>query len=207
MITCLTTCTRLAPIDRRIAISFARPLARIKRRFTRFTAPMSKRKNTPACISKRVGRMERTCSACNGLTSDRKPASAIIFASGLSSSTAALCASIWACASAIVAPGFKPRDHVRDAAARVARFRPTLFHTGFIGRKTRASDERNEKQEARRQTIFLGIPFMRVSRPRMFGSELKFCRQKASVRIITFFCGSVSSSVKCGRSLGLHQES
>ena len=59
-ITWLTTCRRLAPIDRRIAISFMCPLARISSRLTRFTAPMSRRNNAPPCINQRVGRIART---------------------------------------------------------------------------------------------------------------------------------------------------
>src|SRR5437868_1840431 len=203
IITCLTTCARLAPIERRIAISFARPLARMRRRFTKLTAPMSSRKNTPACISQRVGRMDRTCSACNGLTSDRKPAAAIIFASELSSSTAALCASIWACASVIVAPGFKRAIMCVTPPPEWRAFGPRSSIPDFIGRKTRASDERKRKAGGKTPTIFLGIPFMRVSRPKMFGSELKRWRQKASVKIVTFFCGSVSSSVKLRPIAGL----
>src|SRR5216110_2879732 len=55
------------------------------------------------------------------------------------------------------------RDHVRDAAARVARFRPTLFHTGFYRKKNACLGR--EKTKSRRQnandlswdTVYAGV--------------------------------------------------
>ena len=41
-------------------LALARPLARIRSRFTRLTAPMTRRKNTPACSNQSVGRIDRT---------------------------------------------------------------------------------------------------------------------------------------------------
>src|ERR1700736_3882433 len=57
----------------------------------------------------------------------------------------------------------QPRDHVRDAAARVARFRPTLFHTGFYRKKNACLGR--EKTKSRRQdandlswdTVYAGV--------------------------------------------------
>ena len=110
---------------------------------------------------------------------ERKPASAIIFASGLSFSTAVLCASICACASAIVAPGFKraiicvpPPPEWRCCGVRSSNL-------VLIGRKSRASEERNRKSGGNTPTIFLGRPFTRISRPRTFGSELRRCAPEA----------------------------
>src|SRR5438128_370159 len=63
---------------------------------------------------------------------------------------------------------FQSRDHVRDTAARVARFRPTLFHIGFY-RKKNARFGR-EKTKSRRQdandlsvdTVYAGITTQNV---------------------------------------------
>jgi len=62
----------------------------------------------------------------------------------------------------------QPRDHARDAAARVARFRPTLFHTGFYRKKNACLGR--EKTKSRRQdandlsldTIYAGITTQNV---------------------------------------------
>src|SRR6266446_8157876 len=62
----------------------------------------------------------------------------------------------------------QPRDHVRDAAARVARFRPTLFHTGFYRKKNARLGR--EKTKSRRQdandlswdTVYAGITTQNV---------------------------------------------
>src|SRR6267142_332095 len=70
---------------------------------------------------------------------------------------------------------FQSRDHVRDAAARVARFRSTLFHIGFYRKKN----------------------------ARLGREKTKSRRQKASVKIMTFFCAAVSSSVKLRPITGL----
>ena len=50
-------------------------------------------------------------------------------------------------------------------------FGPRCSISDLIGRKARASDERKRKAGGRTPTTFRGIPFMRVSRPRTFGSE------------------------------------
>src|SRR6266446_2903273 len=63
---------------------------------------------------------------------------------------------------------FQSRDHVRDAAARVARFRPTLFHTGFYRKKNARLGR--EKTKSRRQdandlswdTVYAGITTQNV---------------------------------------------
>ena len=98
-------------------------------------------------------------------TGDRKPASAIIFASGLSFSTAALCASICDCASAIVAPGFKPRDHVRAAAARMALLRRAFLQacdpyrqkeTRFRGKE--AKIRRQHADDLSRHAVHADVP-------------------------------------------------
>src|SRR5437660_380286 len=62
----------------------------------------------------------------------------------------------------------QPLDHVRDAAARVARFRPTLFHTGFYRKKNACLGR--EKTKSRRQdandlswdTVYAGVTTQNV---------------------------------------------
>src|SRR5206468_4962668 len=62
----------------------------------------------------------------------------------------------------------QPRDHVRAAAARVARFRSTLFHTGFYRKKNARLGR--EKTKSRRQdandlswdTVYAGISTQNV---------------------------------------------
>src|SRR5438132_158499 len=63
---------------------------------------------------------------------------------------------------------FQSRDHVRDAAARVARFRSTLYHIGFYRKKN--ARLRREKTKSRRQdandlswdTVYAGITTQNV---------------------------------------------
>src|SRR6267378_2121005 len=63
---------------------------------------------------------------------------------------------------------FQSRDHVRDAAARVARFRSTLFHIGFYRKKN--ARLRRKKTKSRRQdandlswdTVYAGITTQNV---------------------------------------------
>src|SRR5438552_11416736 len=63
---------------------------------------------------------------------------------------------------------FQSRDHVRAAAARVARFRPTLFHAGFYRKKNARLGR--EKTKSRRQdandlswdTVYAGITTQNV---------------------------------------------
>src|SRR5207237_9047347 len=60
------------------------------------------------------------------------------------------------------------RDHVRDDASRVARFRSTLFHTGFYRKKNACLGR--EKTKSRRQdanelswdTVYAGITTQNV---------------------------------------------
>src|SRR6476646_10425205 len=74
-------------------------------------------------------------------------------------------------------------------------FDPRCSSFDFSETKTRASDDRKRNEGGRTPTIFLGAPFIRISRSKMFGSELKRWRQKASVKIATFFWVIDSSSV------------
>src|SRR5438105_4309249 len=63
---------------------------------------------------------------------------------------------------------FQARDHVRDAAARVARFRSTLFHIGFYRKKNARLGR--EKTKSRRQdandlswdTVYAGVTTQNV---------------------------------------------
>jgi len=96
----------------------------------------------------------------------------------------------------------------RDAAARVARFSATLFHTGFYRKKNAClGREKTKKQEAGRQRIFLWIPFMRYHDPECLDRiEIlppEGVGQDNDVRLqVRFFIGEVA-----GRSPGLHQVS
>src|SRR6266404_114098 len=87
------------------------------------------------------------------------------------------------------------RDHVGAAAARVARFRPTLFHTGFYRKKNARLGR--EKTKSRRQdandlswdTVYAGITTQNV----WIGIETlapEGVRQDNDVRLqVRFFIG------------------
>src|SRR5439155_2129919 len=91
------------------------------------------------------------------------------------------------------------RDHVRDAAARVARFRPTVFHTGFYRKKNARLGR--EKTKSRRQdandlswdTVYAGITIQNV----WIGIETlapEGVRQDNDVRLrVRFFIGEVAA--------------
>ena len=94
---------------------------------------------------------------------------------------------------------FQPRDHVSAATAGMALLPARAAQPGRLnGRKSRASEERNRKSGGNTPTIFRGMPFTRMSRPRTFGSELRRWRQKPSVTMTTACSQSpdVSASVK-----------
>src|SRR5439155_19787063 len=93
----------------------------------------------------------------------------------------------------------QPRDHVHDAAARVARFRPTLFHTGFYRKKNACLGR--EKTKSRRQdandlswdTVYAGITTENV----WIGIEIlppEGVRQNNYVLLrVRFFIGEVAA--------------
>src|SRR5438105_7392391 len=63
---------------------------------------------------------------------------------------------------------FQSRDHVRVAAARVACFRPTLFHTGFYRKKNarlgreKAKSRRQDANDLSWDTVYAGITTQNV---------------------------------------------
>src|SRR5438046_4236237 len=64
---------------------------------------------------------------------------------------------------------FQARDHVRAAAARVARFRSTLFHIGFYRKKNarlgreKTKSRRQEANDLSWDTVYAGITTQNVS--------------------------------------------
>src|SRR5437870_6279225 len=94
---------------------------------------------------------------------------------------------------------FQARDHVRDAAIRVARFRSTLFHTGFYRKKNARLGR--EKTKSRRQdandlswdTVYAGITTQNV----WIGIETlapEGVRQDNDVLVrVRFFIGEVAA--------------
>src|SRR5205807_5835351 len=94
---------------------------------------------------------------------------------------------------------FQSRDHLRHAAARVARFRPTLFRTGFYRKKNARLGR--EKTKSRRQdandlswdTVYAGITTQNV----WIGIETlapEGVRQDNDVLVrVRFFIGEVAA--------------
>src|ERR1043166_823338 len=64
--------------------------------------------------------------------------------------------------------GFQPRDQVGAAAARVARFRSTLFHTGFYRKKNaclgreKAKSRRQDADDLSWDTVYAGVTTQNV---------------------------------------------
>src|SRR6266403_2743445 len=94
---------------------------------------------------------------------------------------------------------FQSRDHVRAAAARVARFRSTIFHTGFYRKKNARLGR--EKTKSRRQdandlswdTVYAGITTQNV----WIGIETLppegVCQDNDVLVRVRFFIGEVAA--------------
>src|SRR5213080_678564 len=94
---------------------------------------------------------------------------------------------------------FQSRDHVRAAAARVARFRSTLFHTGFYRKKNarlgreKTKSGRQDADDLSWDTIYAGVTTQNV----WIGIETlppEFVRQDNHVRMgVGLFIGEVAT--------------
>ena len=175
-ITSRTMCPWLAPSACRTASSFARPLARIKSRFTRLTAPIRRREKAPPWRRSRVGRMGATWLSCRGTTRERKPASAIALPSGLARSVTSLCASSCAWARATVAPSAS-RPIMWDELPQCRRTDSRSSGLDENGKYKREREDRKLHSGGRTPTTTLGSPSTRILRPITSGSAPSLCRQ------------------------------